>query len=785
MPNVTGPSGNRPTIPLSELQGKELPRGAEKVAETVSSKIELATELSPGIYIPDLKISSRTVKDPEPREKIIDVPQERLSQIKTAEEFKALLKELQEEHKSYLLPDRREFAEKAGDSSHYAYNSVTGRRIEKFFDEVASLIGKTQLRGAEAKAARKAVNLAHADAYRGRDIKFDRANTGTYWSYGHDAAFVHVYEKMLEALPENDPRREAIQNQIDFIFTNKYTPSGKVDENNIEKSLELVAIDKDSRHVVSMTKDSVNSPRPKYETIQIDPRIASSHGGKYVYWDSKADKYFFEGTREEVPPELHSKFIRKPVREVVFRRPKEGEELREGFRFDWNGNRMINTDKIDTSWWGHCDIKAIIEASNADMKGLKGIKEFRSDTGKVVEYSRSDILEILASQLNMGGEYIELGTGREVYFGENKFGGARFNDEPDKLYLRMNGNYKGFNLRIESMSEPGKPDKMVDVEESFQKFKLGEDGKSFVENEELLQTIAGDTGVLDGSDRLIKAKAEYYTVNEFGQWVENKDTITLDPNKDEKVLIGTDIVDISDRKLTRYYFNPKTKELFSADVTFVKEDGKFVPKEENMRLVGRSSQMLLTKELQAGDDVEGKVDLVRDAIRTGTAIATDSDTGMEVWNGAVYNIREEVAWRSEDGKFEKINIYVDAVYGSGKVGSRINQLDEEGNVVKSFETDAVVDFFWRNRPRVAPLIRENGKWYVNKAMYERGLIDLNDVETSLEAFKDLNDLLYLGLTAKDNQEIYTIVHNGKRLVYDSKEAWEADVAKLKGTEPTE
>jgi hypothetical protein len=98
--------------------------------------------------------------------------------------------------------------------------------------------------------------------------------------------------------------------------------------------------------------------------------------------------------------------------------------------------------------------------------------------------------------------------------------------------------------------------------------------------------------------------------------------------------------------------------------------------------------------------------------------------------------------------------------------------------VRSFETKAAGDFHWSSDPRVAPIIHENGKWYINKAMQERGILDLNDIHTSLNAMTDLNDLIYLGLSGKDRQPMYTIVHDGKRLVYDNKEAWEADVKKL-------
>lgn len=775
---VTGTGRLTPVLDPNQLQGKELVQGKEKVAETTSSRIELSTEIVPGFYVPDLKISARTVKDPEPREKILDVPADRLREIKTTADFKALLTELKETHKGYLLPDRQEFATKVGEESNFAYNNVTGRRIEKFYDETMGLISKTGLRGADATAARKEINLSHADAFRGRDMKFDRADTGSYWSYGHDAPFVHVYEKMLDAMPAGDPRRASIQNQIDFIFTHKYVPNGSVNENDGEKSLGLVAIDKQSRNVISIKPSTIDQTTPSYETIQINPSAGGEHAGKQVYWDNNQNKYFFQGTTTEVPADLHSNFKRSDVSEVVFRRADENEALRSNFKYDWDGNRMLNAENINTGWWGHCDIKAVMETIHTDMKGSAGVKEYRADTGKTTDYSRADLLEAMSSTLNFGGEYVEHGTGKTVSFGETQFGGARFDDRPDNIHLNVGGRYRSFNVRFESMTKPNSTE-VVDTNKSFAEYKAGEDGKSFAKNEEFMQKIQGDTHIIDGANRKIEARSEYYTVNESGQWVENKDKITIDPNADDKILLGTDIRSIGDRSLTRHYYNPKTKELSSADVTFKRNaEGKYVANEGTARTIGKSNGILLGRELQSGDDAEGKARISDAALRTGNSIATDSDKGQQVWNGAVYNIREEVAWRSEDGRFEKIDVYTDSVFGSGKSGTKMNELDAEGKVVRTFEEQAPVDFFWRDVPRVSPLIRENGKWYLNKSMVDRGILDLNNLNGSLDAMRDLNDLLYLGINGKDSQKVFTIVHDGKRYVYNNEDAWKADVAKL-------
>jgi subtilisin-like proprotein convertase family protein len=215
---------------------------------------------------------------------------------------------------------------------------------------------------------------------------------------------------------------------------------------------------------------------------------------------------------------------------------------------------------------------------------------------------------------------------------------------------------------------------------------------------------------------------------------------------------------------------------------FVKKAGSttFEAVEGRSTNVGTLRGVELSKEMEAGDDVKNKLKMLEDAVRTGGKIATDSDTKDQVWNGEVHAVRFNTEWRSPDGKWERVAVNVDATFGAGKVGSFLHQLDDDGNVVDSMELKAAVDFYWMDQPRIAPLISERGNWYVNEGMLNRGVVDLGAGKAaSLGALQDLNDLIYLGLKAKNNDKAYTIVHQGKRLVYANKADWEADIVKLK------
>ena len=776
-------SRNNPRVPLSALRGKEIAQGDKKVVETASHSIQLASE---GLdrSLPDFKLTRRVIQDPGAKTKIVDLPQSEIDAVDSGAAFESLLKKLIKDNADFISPKKTDFLATLpeADRSNFAFISIGGTRREQFFDEASQLLRKTGLTGDEAKLARRALNFAHRDAYQSSAVDFDMANTGSYWSYGDDKPFVHVFEKMLESLPEKDPKRDAIQAQLDYVFSKKYAPDGGVRENDAEKSLELMAIDKQTRHVVSMTKDSEDDVQTvRYETLQVS--VDGEHKDKFVYRDG--DKFFFENSGEAVPEAATKDLNATPAGEVTFRRALENEEPRDDFRFDWNGNRMLDVKKHDTGWWGHCDIKATIETILADMKHSTGVSEFNSASGSTTEYSREMQLEALAALLNFGDAYSGF-QGGSARFGFTDFAGARYDDRPSKMSLKTNRGTVPLAVKLTSISSKTDFDANADLKKIFAHKLVADDRKSFSDNPDLLRTEQGDTNFIDGSGRKLVGELDGYTFDDKGRPVEAKDHFVINPNVDtgEKVLIGSELTSVSGRKLKRTYFDPATKEISSVNVSFEKDDeGKFVAKEGRSRALGTLSAVELGREMKGGDDVKGKLEILNRAIREGGKISSDSDTGMQVWNGEVHQIYLKTEWRSDDGQWERVSVHVDATFGTDKTGEFLHKLDAEGKIIESVEIKPAVDFFWRDRPRVAPLVSERGRWYVNRAMVERGVVNVQSNEglmTSLGMLQDMNDLIYLGLKSKKGDEFFTIVHEGKRLVYTDKAEWEADVKKLKG-----
>jgi subtilisin-like proprotein convertase family protein len=785
---TTPTTPNPPAAGGLQLKGQEI-KPEDKIVSTASHNIQLATVVG-GQALPDLRLSRRTIGDPEQKTAIVDPQALSLGTITKAADFKALVTKLQGDNKAFLAPDKAALLAKlpADDKSNYAFLNITGRRVEQFFGEVTRLIDKTGMSAAEQKQARVDVNAAFRDAFRGRTAQFDTADTGTYWSYGHDAAFVHVFEKMRDALPENDPKRKPLQAQIDFIFSNKYVPHGTVEENDIEHSLDLVAIAKTNRHVVSMTKGSETANRVGYEVLQMPASAGGADAGRYAFRDGT--QYFWEGTRTEIPAAEAAKLKGTPVKteDLTFRRKGNSEQLRQDFRYDWDGNGMLNSKGIDTGWWGHCDIKALMETILADMGGSGGVSEFRTDTKQTTEFTRDMQLEALAATLNFDDVYTQsTGFGQRTSFGTTNFAGGRFDNRPTVMTLQTSGSSMNLPIRLTSLSEKGDATKAVDTTKVFAAKIADAKNESFTANKDLKRIDQGDMNVIDGAGRKIEGTTDGYSFDARGWPVESKTVFDLDLNATSgpKVLIGTQLTDVDSRTLDRFYYDPSTKMVSKVPTQFVQKQGSttFEAKEGAAQNVGTLKGVELAKEMEAGDDVKNKLKMLEDAVRTGGKIATDSDVRDQVWNGEVHAVRFNTEWRSPDGKWERVGVNVDATFGSGKVGTFLHQLDDEGNVVDSMELKAAVDFYWMDQPRIAPLISERGNWYVNEGMLNRGVVDLGAGKAaSLGALQDVNDLIYLGLKAKNNEKIYTIVHEGKRLVYANKADWEADIAKIKAAE---
>jgi len=368
-------------------------------------------------------------------------------------------------------------------------------------------------------------------------------------------------------------------------------------------------------------------------------------------------------------------------------------------------------------WEGDLDIPALMETIHADMPGSMGVSEYRSDTGVTTDYDRDDLLEIMASELNVGGGTIDVGAGAVLCMGVNKFGGARFDERGDKMFFQV-----GQNVIV-----------------------LPVDNLRLVPRDQNTGALAIDAAWT--LDRAILADVGMVTLDPGGSWVEESEPVAIDPTSHSSgpTLLAVQVADVEAPAIQRLYFDLAAGDLLVRNVWFEQDaSGDYVPVEGRLRRVGAVDAVVVAHALDPDD---GPGNSGATAAAHASMLANDSSKGMQVWN-AVYRLREDVEWRSSDGKFERHGVYTDLVFGSARVGTRMVAFDADGNEVGSLDPVAFV-------------------------AQVRG----DATQSDQRALEDgIADMAYLPLAL--GQYVYTIVHDGQRLVYTDRAAWRAHIRHL-------
>jgi len=734
----------RRPVSLADLSGQLLPQDGAKTAETASYKILLASKQN-DTWGPDFQCIRKTVVDPVQLSNFFELSSSDLRRINSSAAFERVLKQNFEHYREYLIPKKSALLSlfPEGSRSEFVYTNVVGQRIEKFFDEAIEICQRCDFTESEGKSARRSINELSRQAFRNRLIEYDNEGTNTYWSFKDP--FMHVYQKILRVLPDQSPYKKVFQAEVDHIFLSKYTPQGEVNEADIERSLGLIMIDRNSRDMVNMRASC--GGQPEYVTVK----------GKII-----------------------------DAEDITFRRPMGSEMPRPNMVFDWNHDRMIGIDK--TGWFGHCDIKAVIDCLLASMSQSGGLLEFSSDTRKTTFLSKDMLLEVLASVLEFSDNYISIDKTQRMSLGISRVGGSRHDALPENMLLQTSQGYKiTLPIKLNSLSKSGLGDIKENLDLIFSTF-IPDDPdlekmKTFAPNGNIVRTENGDQNYIKATSRRIDANFEGVGFNASGERVNvaNKFSFSLREPGRGLVLLGSMESTGPGKNLVRYYYNKETQELLESIVNFSNRGGRYIEQELPACSLGKIVDIEIGKEVQNNDDVMHKLEMLKKAMSSGIKIAADHDVGAQVWNGEIHGIREDLLWKSSDGRWEKIRLHIEGTFGKQPIGIIIHELNKDGSILRSYEALAAVDFYWERLPRVAPLIYgEDSRCYVNEGMLNRGVIQLEDIKSGVAGCRYLYDLIHIGLNGKNRQATYSIAHQGERLLYDEQRTWLKDISLLSG-----
>ena len=708
-------------------------------------------------------------------------------------------------------------------SPAFLRNAVRGQRRSELFAQARryaeELISAGALPIDEAGPARRMLaareDLAHAGL-----TAFDDDDTGTYHSFGHDAPFVHYLEQMIASLPVEGreafaslatEQQEAVRRQrgqatrwLDHLMRHKYAHDGVV-ETDIERSLGGFLIDRETRQIVSEEEASRSSLVPTYALLRIEPTAEHEHAGAWVYRDAAGALRLQDHTAVEGAPPVRS--VARAADELTFRRAPGDPHLREGVRFDWNGDGYVQQGPIDwISWAGHCDIKAVVEQLGITLTGepRPTLSEFRSDRGETTSYDRKLLLEMLCSTLELGSLYRTLDGSRQLQRGVHRFGGARNDSRPDRLQFQGPEAGAGFRWPLGGRAEAfavgtlADSDGLVDLSTVFLRHLPSLETLSFSGNPRFLKTIEGDYSLIDVTGMHIGASIQVDTVDPTSGYLSRTRKTTrvqLQPDAEPgRDFLGTHLHSPEDRSLYRVYLDRGDAPRIVAELERWEQDGDaWVPVPQPGKTVvlplAAPLAVTLSREMKR-DDPEVFTELLHIATRQGRNINADTDMAAQVWNGTVTKIHSERLAEDREGRTEHWRVGIDARFGRATLEYLLRR-DDHGAVEASCPLPPgddvprnrrqAPDFLWQDFPDVGSKGVEGGEWIVNQTMVKRGIAEVHWEPSAPGGFyvyddqvKNVYEMLFCALGGYP----FTVVHDNKRYGFADEAAWRSAIEDL-------
>ncbi|MFT5457378.1 MAG: hypothetical protein ACI9K2_003871 [Myxococcota bacterium] len=400
-------------------------------------------------------------------------------------------------------------------------NSLTAQRQAQFFAEAMTAVDA--FHDSERDPARLVIAELRDLAIAG-ELRFDDEDSGTYHSFGKDAPFVHFLEQLLDGLPREasdamavlpPEQQQAVRRQrdqatawLDALMRRKYDHDG-VREADVERSVGGWLIDRSHRQVLSLA-EGADHARPTLVLLRVEPSAAHPDAGAWVYRDG--DRLMRDGRPVQHDPPVRTISVEES--DLTFRRAPDDPNLPHHLPFDWDGDGWAREDAIAwVEWAGHCDIKAIVEATGLTLAGLPPVSEHRTDTLHTQEWNRDLLLELLSAGLELGSTYRHVdGSMPEFQRGDHRFGGARNDSLPDRLQLYGLG--EGNHVRwprtrqatdfvVTAIRDPAGP---ADVQSAFLQHRVDPAVPSFGPNPRFSKYVEGDYALIDATGLVLEAR---------------------------------------------------------------------------------------------------------------------------------------------------------------------------------------------------------------------------------------------------------------------------------------
>ena len=657
------------------------------------------------------------------------------------------------------------------------------QRRHAWFDAAAAAVATARLGAADRARVPALLARAKEGLLCDRDYPMQVGSHENYCPYWRN--FRGALEKALAQTAPGTDDYYQIKHRLEEVWTRKTVTNVRreVDEKDIERSTGMALVHRvpftDGPGArVSVVKGSPPT-QPRYECL-------TTADGARVHRDG--DALYRDGERTPLPATTAVTARPVPPDELGLRPLAPGEPARAGIAYDWNRDGAIALGAIDIGWWGHCHNESPLNALGIDPQ--RGVDYYRADpvvpaAQRLQRYSAEDVWDAagaLAADHEDGyavkGPYRLRPTELEV----TKFVGSR-NDGGHWIMLEL-GRADARRVRLDAevtalwhKSEP--TERYPDPAARFRR-DLPDGAGAFAPNPDWVASEATDDDeiTVDGLGRKVTLDTTFVTFDRSGERIEDHCAVTLDPEKDEAVRLGDEILAVTARggRLAQHWYNPHQR---TYQQVLLEVDG--ASRKELSRSAPTPVRALLLRQETVYDSVIDLHDFVTKNM--GLPLVFDTSSGLAVWNYPVDFVRIDrlgEVTRTEAGapvSYTRYRLRYRTMGGPDGDARYFIKRDAGGNPVRAVAEDPMPDFAFRNERWVSAAIAPDasGATAVNLAALGGGyLLDKAGERVVTGLWRRLGTLLYVSLSApagRDPVRLYEAADGTLSIVEDDA-AWQ-------------
>lgn len=767
------PIAPQPTI---FLQGAPIDR-AQQTVDTASHTISFSCKVGEQ-FLPTFTANRRVVRDETALPPFTLLKKDELTGDNLVETFSKLLNDELVKNRDFLQPDP------ANTASPFLYTQLVHSRIERYLDQVTAFIADLDCCESVKTECYKVLNQTHVSLNKtivpsvtATDFEPSLFNTT-------HAAFINVFEKMLEAIAPSSMQHKILQAVIDRFYTDHFKREQEVDQANIEVSLQVRAIDPESRMVVSITPESQGSSSPQYCIYQIPQDAKSRNKGDFVY-RGEDNRYYFQDTNLPVKESKIPFLVKQPVERIVLRPLLPNETPRAQFRYD---RARFKTSDLGTIWSNQTDsshIAAMVSSFGINMQEAGELLVYNSETNQTHTFTPELQKRALVALLKFGSTYVKV-TNNEpsdeiVRLGNISAVKQNFDPTAVKLvFAKQDKSLMEYPIELLGLSMPFPYiAKGVLPHATFSSQVDTDQVSRFISNPAVaLISDKQEHYLRDAPLRRFVYRMKGVTLNDKGMAVDDIVDVDYNPTNKTPLPLESKVDSSTTGHIT--YADIEAGTLVQVPYRLVPiGNGTFQKANGTPVVLGKIGGFLLSSKRESEGPLSARFEYLEKALLTGEKVYIKI-AGKGGYEGEITQIRFEKKAQTEDGLFETLQVNIIGTFGEKSLGLVIHQKDNSQKRIASCDLMCDFTLYSEATTQVAPLLEQDGSQLINTGMVSSMLIPMGEnAAAPIGIIQMLADIVYAGLhNPTPKQPRWMICHQGETRLYTDRAQFELDRALL-------